>query len=84
MGDVIWRFESDTARLTIEIEEGLNVPFSPGTFMYTVIENEGGSFLVIDAMEQGLLSISGATLELDQGRTSTTSISDAFLISFER
>ncbi len=83
-GDLIWTFNENMGNLIIESAEGVDPIINTGTFTYSILQNGGRSFLVIDDIEQGLLSLSRSNLQLDEGILSIGPQSDSFQINFER
>ena len=84
-GTIVWSFGEQT--LTVEnnntsttVYQGLDA----GSYTYTIIENEGDSYLVIDEAEIGKYILTSTNLLINQNEFSTGNGSDGFIIALER
>ena len=84
-GSIIWTFvEADnTLKVkgnsdSVSIYSGL----AEGSYSYSILENGGDSFLIVDSIEIGGINWSESEMVLDQNKNSNGSSADLYVLSF--
>ena len=84
---IIWMFNSQNSTLTVENNNSQNTiydGFESGVYTYSILENAGNSYLIVEEMELGGITLTEDNLILNQNETSTGSGADGFIINLER
>ncbi len=86
-GIIKWIFDSQNLTLTVENNNLSNTiydGFESGIYMYSILEINGNSYLLIEDIEFGGYTVTQNNLMIDQNEISTGSGADGFVLRFER
>ncbi len=86
-GIIKWVFNSQTFIITVENNNFQNTNYDgleSGIYTYSILENEGDFFLIIEGAEFGGYILTESDLILNQNETSTGSGADEYILKFER
>lgn len=86
-GIITWTFNNQNLTINIEnnsTEENLYSGFESGTYSYSIVENNGNEYILINTAEFGNYVLSINNLKINQNEIQSGSGSDGFLLEFER
>jgi len=87
LGTIIWRFNEASGVLSVEnnnTDDTKQDGLDSGNYSYSILDDNGNMFLVVDSNEIGRLTITANEFVLNENETSQGSGADGFIYTFRK
>lgn len=87
LGTIIWRFNEASGVLSVEnnnTDDTKQDGLDSGDYTYSILDDNGDLFLVVDSDEMGHLTITANEFILNENETSQGSGADGFIYTFRK